>query len=225
MEVSFQGSVGHKRGRECFPDRRSGIFTGDPCDLHSGGPGPLTSTLWGHGRGDTAEVAVLPSELTPSPSHSLGSGAHPKRWVLLAPDHSTLLQPATQVQGVVSGETSGKVPRACRAAPPFSRKRKEGPRIWGQSLHPHPPWPEASVHPVTWPLGDGPALGWSRSPRTPPSQGGHLSSVLQGPISSGPPSQAQCGGLCSPPSPGPCSGPLSSGWCCKPFPAPGSRLP
>ena len=127
MEVSFQGSVGHKRGRECFPDRRSGIFTGDPCDLHSGGPGPLTSTLWGHGRGDTAEVAVLPSELTPSPSHSLGSGAHPKRWVLLAPDHSTLLQPATQVQGVVSGETSGKVPRACRAAPPFPERGRKAP--------------------------------------------------------------------------------------------------
>ena len=88
---------------------------------------PVTSTLWGHGRGDTAEVAVLPSELTPSPSHSLGSGAHPKRWVLLAPDHSTLLPPATQVQGVVSGETSGKVPRACRAAPPFPERGRKAP--------------------------------------------------------------------------------------------------
>ena len=112
--------------------------------------------------------------MTPSPSHSLGSGAHPERWVLLAPAHST---PPPRSQPLRCREWSrgrllGRFPGP--AGQPLLFQKEEGrPCIWGQSLHPHPPWPEASVHPVTWPLGDGPAVGWSQSPRTtpPPSVG------------------------------------------------------
>lgn len=166
-------------GRGHLPGWWTGPFTRAPCDpplgdlashRHSAGAwqrgrgrGGVVEGAW---QGDVAEVAVLPTVLTlppvPPPSSVLpGIWGSPSEVgaACLCPVHAPSPPLRCREPGVASGETFGQVPRAYRAGRPLLSQKEEGRRsIWGQSLHPHPLCGQ-KLHPVTWPLGEGPALG------------------------------------------------------------------